>query len=204
VPQTRRRKFRAMELISDPRAIVPLPLEDPVLPRGLEPQRRAETDAVHPARDSEQVVRRGKTHPHRLPRALLHAAIDVVIAWNHEQAVKSDVDLLAEDLKEVRYLGVLVNPAGLCGVTGEEDEMNESFFLEQRFQIPPPRSAKNTPAPPRLRFLGTLGVKVRYVQKLQAIVAVRHGSLQSTSGLWGPLDTGALSRSRDKSSDGLD
>ena len=96
-----------------------------------EAQGRAGSDAVDPAGDAEQVGGGSEAHAHRLPHVLLHAAIDIVIAGNDEEAV-----------------------------AGEEDEVEPSLFGEQRLQIAKPRVAQDTPPAPRLFLLGTIGVEI--------------------------------------------
>ena len=89
-----------------------------------------------------------------------------MVAGNHEETVEPEIEFRAQRLEEIRYFGVLVRLAGLRGITGEQDKMDESFFFEQRLQISQPCVAQDTAAAPRLLLLRTLGVKVRNVQKL--------------------------------------
>ena len=99
-----------------------------------------------------------------------------MIARYDEQAIKPDADLVAQRAKKIGDLGVLFRLAGLSGVAREEDEIDAAFFLEQRFQMTPPRITENPPPAPRLLLVWASRVKVRNVEKLQAILAVCHGS----------------------------
>ena len=167
-------ELRTVQLIPDPGTVAILPLEDRGFPGILESGRRG-TDAVYPARDSEQVIRRGEPHTHGFPHALLHVAIDVRVAGNDEQTVEAEIEFRAQRLEEIRYFGVFVRPARLRGIAGEENKMDESFFFEQRFQISPPWVAQNSATAPWLFLSRALGVEVRNMQKLQTILPVCHG-----------------------------
>ena len=129
-----------------------LPIENRCLPGIFEAKWRPRADAVHPAGDAERVGRRRKPHAHRLPDVLAHVAIDVVIAWNDEQSIEPDGELLAQCAQKIGDFGVLFRLAGLSGVAGEEDEMDRPFFLEERFEMPPPRITENPTPAPRLLF----------------------------------------------------
>jgi len=123
-------------------------------------------DAIHPSRDAEQVSRGCKPHAHGFPGALLDVAIDVVIARDDEEPVQTYAEFAAQRAKKACGFVVFSGRAGLRSITGEEDEVDCALVFEQGFQVPPPGIAEDTATAPRLLFLGSLRVEVRYVEKL--------------------------------------
>ena len=90
----------------------------------------------------------------------MHIPVDIVIARNNEQAIQPDAEFLAQRLKKVRGILVLLGLTGLDGVATEEDEIDAPFLLEQCFEISQPRITEHSPTPPRLLLMGASRMEV--------------------------------------------
>jgi len=104
-------------------------------------------------------------------------AVNVVISWNDEEAIRAQRQMCTKVREERAGLIELVVLSSVRSVAGKENKVDLAFFVEQSFQISLPGRAKNPTPTPSFFLARASYMKVGDVKKSKGVLAESHDSL---------------------------